>query len=79
MRDPNRLEPFYEQLCKIHQQYFPDWRAGQFFSNFLSWHRLDPNRVDPFYLEEDQLMEKVYDFINEIVNIKRINHKEYKK
>ena len=29
MRDPNRLDDFYEKLKKIHKEKVPDWRFGQ--------------------------------------------------
>lgn len=58
MRDPKRFDKFYEELKKIHSQYFPDWRFGQFMINFMSWYG------DPFYLEEDDFMKKVEEFVN---------------
>ena len=35
MRDPNRLDSSYAQLCEIHKTYFPDMREGQFLLNLL--------------------------------------------
>ena len=29
MRDPNRLDRFYDEVKKIHKISFPDWRFGQ--------------------------------------------------
>ena len=58
MRDPKRFDKFYEELKEIHSQYFPDWRFGQFMINFMSWYG------DPFYLEEDDFMKKVEEFVN---------------
>ena len=52
MRDKNRLYGFYGQLCDIHRKNFPDWRFGQFISNFVEWFRLQTGR-DIFYLEDD--------------------------
>lgn len=52
MRDPNRLDNFYEQLKQIHKENFPDWRFGQFLMNFISWYGRDP-----FYLEEGRFIE----------------------
>lgn len=57
MRDPKRFDKFYEELKKIHSQYFPDWRFGQFMINFMSWYG------DPFYLEEDKFMTKINEFV----------------
>ena len=53
MRDPERLETFYAQLKKVHQEKFPDWRFGQFMSNFLGW--LAQKR-DAFFPEEDEML-----------------------
>lgn len=30
MRDPKRLDDFYDRLKKVHQDSFPDLRFGQF-------------------------------------------------
>jgi hypothetical protein len=51
MRNPDRLDPFYNKLCKIHKEKFPDWRFGQLVFNFIRWYG------DPFYLEEDKFIE----------------------
>ena len=37
MRDPNRLDSFYDEMKEIHKKSFPDWRIGQLMSNFLGW------------------------------------------
>ena len=37
MRDPNRLNSFYNTMKKIHRKTFPDWRFGQLMSNFFGW------------------------------------------
>ena len=52
MRDKNRLYGFYGQVCDIHRENLPDWRFGQFVSNFIEWFRLQTGR-DIFYLEDD--------------------------
>jgi len=52
MRDPDRLDSFYDEVKKIHKRYFPDWRFGQFITNFVEWFRLQTGR-DIFYLEDD--------------------------
>lgn len=61
MRDPNRLDTFYEDLKKIHKEKVPDWRFGQFISNFQSWYG-----NDVFYLEENQFMSKLNEFFEEM-------------
>lgn len=50
MRDPNRLDKFYEELNKIHKEHFPDWRFGQLMMNFLGW--VQATKGDPFFPEE---------------------------
>ena len=60
MRNPNRLDNFYEELKQIHKKYFPDWRFGQFIVNFLSY------CGDPFYMEEDRFIEKVKEYIKAV-------------
>ena len=61
MRNPDRLDAFYEHVRDIHKNYFPDWRFSQFISNFLCWYG-----KDPFYLEEGDFLEKLKEFTKEI-------------
>ena len=63
MRDPNRLDDFYEKLKKIHKEKVPDWRFGQLILNFQSWYG-----KDIFYLEESQFMNKLNEFFDRIKN-----------
>ena len=63
MRDPNRLDKFYDELKELHKKYFPDLRFGQLMYNFFSWYG------DPFYLEEDKFMETFRKYIAEICEI----------
>lgn len=53
MRDPDRLQPLYNELCRIHKEYCPDWRFGQFIMNLLS------QLGDIFYIEDDCIIEKI--------------------
>lgn len=53
MRDPDRLQPLYNELCRIHQEYCPDWRFGQFIMNVLS------QLGDIFYIEDDCIIERI--------------------
>ena len=50
MRDPNRIEPFLNELGEIWKERYPDWRFGQLMYNFFS------SYGDPFYLDEDAFM-----------------------
>ena len=53
MRDPDRLQPLYNELCRIHKEYCPDWRFGQFIMNVLS------QLGDIFYIEDDHIIERI--------------------
>lgn len=53
MRDPDRLQPLYNELCRIHKEYCPDWRFGQFIMNVLL------QLGDIFYIEDDCIIEKI--------------------
>lgn len=55
MRNPDRLYSFYHQLCDIHMRTFPDWRFGQFCSNFIGWVYSEKKR-DIFFPEEDEML-----------------------
>lgn len=62
MRDPNRLDYFYDELKKLHKTYLADWRFGQLMYNFIA------NYGDPFYLEEDVFLEKFDQYIQSLIN-----------
>ena len=63
MRNPDRLDDFYKELGRIHKEYFPDWRYGQFIVNFLRWYGRDP-----FFLEEDAMLKKIYEFVEDDID-----------
>lgn len=56
MRDPDRLQPLYNELCRIHKEYCPDWRFGQFIMNLLS------QLGDIFYIKDDCIIEKIENY-----------------
>lgn len=60
MRDPDRLDAFYNELKKIHKEYYPDWRFGQFIVNICGI------LGDPFYWEEDLFLANVKSMINRL-------------
>lgn len=62
MRNPNRLYDFYDKLRDIHMEHFPDWRFGQFMTNFLKTCQRGAYS-DPFYWEEDRFLEEVNKFV----------------
>lgn len=61
MRDPNRLDYFYDKIKEDHKKYFPDWRFGQLIMNFLSY------AGDPFYMEEERFLSKWKEFVKDTV------------
>lgn len=60
MRDSNRLYYFYDHLRTVHMENFPDWRFGQFISNFIGW-----LGRDPFHIEEDEMQSEIDRFVKE--------------
>ena len=65
MRNPDRLYKTYDIIRELHKTNLPDWRVGQLFENFRSWH-IQKTSQDIFYLEENTFLEKLEDFIKEI-------------
>lgn len=55
MRDPERLDEFYDELKRIHKEKFPDWRVGQFWMNVLG--EMQGTGKDPFFPEEQEMIE----------------------
>ena len=60
MRKPERLDKFYEELCRIHKKYLSDWRFGQFIFNLIS------EIGDPFYYEEDKMIEVIKKYVSDV-------------
>ena len=56
IRDPEKLDSFYTQLCEIHKKSFPDMRSGQFLLNALGYIN-STLHIDPFFPESDELIE----------------------
>ena len=63
-RDINRLNPLYDFLKDVHQKNFPNWRFFQFIVNFCRWYE-----KDPFYMEDEQVYDKINEFISEIKKV----------
>lgn len=63
MRDPNRLDKFYDEMKEIHKKSFPDWRFGQLMSNFLGW-LYSVKGKDPFFPEEEDMIEYFKEYAN---------------
>ena len=64
MRDPNRLDGFYDELKKMHKECVPDWRFGQLCSNFFGWLMQEKNR-DLFFPEEDEMLICLKEYLKE--------------
>ncbi len=62
MRNLDRLDIFYDELKKIHKEYFPDWRFGQWCSNFFGW-LASEKKIDLFFPEEDEMLEYVKEYV----------------
>ena len=65
MRDPNRLDNFYEKFKELHKTYYPDWRFGQLIINFINWHYYK-YKTDPFYIEENKCLDRFEEMIKEM-------------
>ena len=63
MRDINRLDKFYNELCEIHKKHFPMWRFGQLLVNVLADWQAKTKR-DIFFLEEDEMIQIFRDYVN---------------
>ena len=64
MRDPNRLDKFYEEFCRIHKEKLPDQRFGQLISNFFGW-IYSEKKLDIFFPEEDKMLELFKEYTKE--------------
>ena len=67
MRDPRRLDDFYDRLKKVHQEKLPDWRFGQLIINFLSAYMIS-NGTDLFYCEDAQLIKELEEYVDSLFN-----------
>ena len=65
MRDPNRLDNFYNKFKQLHKACFPDWRIGQLMMNFLGWVQGTKGR-DPFFPEESEMINLFEEYCQEM-------------
>ena len=61
MRNPERLNQFYDDFKLLHQNCFPDWRFGQLCSNFFGW-LASTKHADPFFPEESRMLEYLHEY-----------------
>lgn len=57
MRDPERLDKYYDEIKRLHKIYCPDWRMGQLFMNFTQW-----LQKDPFYASEENFLALIHEY-----------------
>lgn len=62
MRDPNRIYTICNRLAAVWQKEVPDWRLTQLFVNFMS-----SMRSDCFYMEDDEFIERLEEFLAKTV------------
>lgn len=70
MRKSERLDYFYDEKCRLHKKYLPDWRVGQLDSNFYGWLTAIQGR-DLFFPEEDEMLKWFKTYIKELVGEER--------
>ena len=63
VRNPERLDTFYDEFCELHKKAFPDIRVGQLMCNFLGFVSSEKKR-DPFFPEEDELLKLFREYCN---------------
>lgn len=63
IKDTEKLDSFYQQLCEINKKSFPDMRPGQFLLNTLGYINNTLNR-DPFFPESEELAELFKQYAN---------------
>ena len=64
MRDPERINPFCEELIQLWRQ-VPDWRFAQFVSNLMIAYR-NKYGYDAFYCEDENFITFAQDWIKEL-------------
>ena len=61
-RNPDRLIWFYEEVTRIHRNYYSDMRFGQFMYAFFLWIQEVKER-DPFYVEEADMLDYLHEYV----------------
>lgn len=64
MRNPNRLDEFYDKLKELHKTYCCDFRFGQFCSNFFGW-LYSEKKIDLWFPEEKEMIKYIEEFCKE--------------
>lgn len=63
MRNPERLNNSYSQLCEIHKKSFPDMREAQYLLNLLGWINTT-KKIDSFFIESEELITYAKEYAN---------------
>ena len=70
MRNADRLDYMYDEMCRLHKKYLPQWRYGQLCSNFFGWLMSVQGR-DLFFPEEDEMLKWFKMYLKEVVGEER--------
>lgn len=63
MRSKDRIAPFLDEVRKVWETQLTDMRFGQLMSNLESYAHNKYGR-DLFYMEEDELLDLLKEFVN---------------
>lgn len=64
MRNPQRIDDFCETLKEVWHR-VPDWRFGQFVSNFLG-EVYSQKQIDPFFIEDAEMLKYLKKYLEGI-------------
>lgn len=64
MRSKDRIAPFLDEVRKVWETQLTDMRFGQLMSNLESYAQTKYGR-DLFYMEEDELLDLLKEFVNQ--------------
>lgn len=65
MRNPKRLDGFYETLKEAHKNNVPDWRFGQLMVNLVKWLYDTKKCGDIFFVEDDKMEGYIKEFLQD--------------
>lgn len=64
MRNPKRIKTFCDVLAGKWEHLFPDWRFGQFMSNFLGY-VYSQAQIDIFFIEDDEMLDYLKEYLED--------------
>lgn len=67
IRNPERIDEFTTELNRIWKTYYPQWRFGQFISNFLGFVG-GIKKIDIFFPEEPEMLAYLKEYRGEETN-----------